>query len=122
MKLYKVVNTIRKIIFGVFLIIVFCVMSGFGYIVHLHKEMIKLDDIFLGESWYTYRESTLMLYEMRHAGKHMIDDIKNRRYSPEEALSNLEFLGLSIQKMDSIAGDTLWRVPTDTLVNEAKSY
>ena len=122
MKLYRILNTIRKIIFGVFLVLVFCGLAGYGYLMYLDKELARLDDIFLGEYWITHRESTLSFYEWRHYGKHVIDDIKNRRFSLEDAMIQLESLGISVQQMDSIAGDSSWRAQEkdSSLCNEAK--
>lgn len=110
MKFIKIFNVFRKIVFAIFFILIVGTLSVYGYLEYLTIKIRKLDDIFLGEYGCTYRESTLEYFRWQHLGKHAIDDVKNKRYDLEWALLQLELGGISIEQMDSIAGDSSWRI------------
>lgn len=74
------------------------------------REMDLADEMFNGDQYYTYRESTLFAYKWQHQRKHFIDDVRNKRMDLKSVLSIMEFEHVSIEEMDSIIGDSLWRV------------
>lgn len=81
------------------------------YLYNLKKEMDLADEMFNGDQYYTYRESTLFAYKWQHHQKHFLDDIRNKRVDLDFVLSIMESEGVSIEEMDSIMGESLWRVP-----------
>lgn len=81
------------------------------YLYKLKREMDLADEMFNGDEAYTYRESTLFAYEWQHHQKHFLDDIRHKRIDLDLVLSIMESEEVSIEEMDSIIGDSLWRMP-----------
>ena len=80
------------------------------FLFQLKKEMDLEHEMFNGDEYYTYRESTLFAYEWQHYQKHFLDDVRHKRIVLDLVLSIMESEDVSIEKMDSIMGDSLWRV------------
>jgi len=87
-----------------------CIIALGCYLFHLKREMDLEEKMFNGDQLYTYRESTLFAYKWQHHRKHFIDDVRNKRMDLNSVLSIMEFENVSIEQMDSIMGDSLWRV------------
>lgn len=106
MKIFKVLK-----ITGVTIAVLFlgCALVVGCYLYHLNREAKLMAEMFGGDEAYTYRESTLYAYEWQHARKHFYDDIKHKRIDLDIVFSIMENEGVTIQEMDSIMGDSLWR-------------
>ena len=107
MKLFKV-SMLIWITFAV--LFLGCALSVGIFLWRLDREAKLMEEMFNGDKGYTYRENTLFAYECQHARKHFFDDIKHKRIDLDIVLSIMENEGVTIQEMDSIMGDTLWRM------------
>lgn len=87
-----------------------CALSVGIFLWRLDRETKLMEEMFNGDEIHTYRESTLFAYECQHARKHLFDDIKHKRIDLGIVFSITEKEGITIQEMDSIMSDTLWRV------------
>lgn len=87
-----------------------CFVVSICYLLRLKSEMDLEHEMFNGDEYYTYRESTLSAYKWQHFRKHFLDDVRHKRIDLNLVLSLMETEGVSIEEMDSIMGDSLWRV------------
>lgn len=111
MKLTKLYKALKIICISFGVLFVGCAMSFGIFLWQLDREAKLMEKMFGGDETYTYLESTLFAYEWQHARKHFYDDIRHKRMDLNMVFSIMESEGVTNQEMDSIMGDSLWRMP-----------
>ena len=66
--------------------------------------------IYTAEQPYIYRESVLYDMKWKRTSKDFMDKVKNKDIDLDLVFDIMETEGVSVEEMDSIIGDSLWRV------------